>query len=72
MQERTKESVLMKRIRALLFLFCLSPLLAHAGGTEVVLDSAPIETTDMASLQRGVKTFVDYCLTCHSANFCLL
>jgi len=69
MQERTKESVLMKRIKILLFLFCLSPLLVHAGGTEVVLDRAPIKVTDMASLQRGVKTFVNYCLTCHSANF---
>lgn len=59
----------MKRIRVVLFLFFLSPLLSHAGGTEVVLDRAPIETTDVASLQRGVKTFVNYCLTCHSANF---
>ena len=69
MQARAEESVLMKRIRVLLFFFCLSPLLVYAGGTEVVLDRAPIQTTDISSLQRGVKTFVSYCLTCHSANF---
>jgi len=33
------------------------------------LDSAPINTTDMASLQNGAKLFVNYCLNCHSAAF---
>ena len=32
-------------------------------------DKADIDTTDQASLQRGVKYFVNYCLNCHSAAF---
>lgn len=32
-------------------------------------DKAPINTQDMASLQNGAKTFVNYCLNCHSAAF---
>jgi len=69
MQARAEESVLMKRVRVLLFFFCLFSLPAYAGGIEVALDHAPIKTTDIPSLQRGAKTFVNYCLTCHSANF---
>ncbi len=69
MQARTEESDLMKRIRILLFFFCLFPLPVYAGGAAVTLDHAPIKTTDIPSLQRGAKAFVNYCLTCHSANF---
>ena len=32
-------------------------------------DKAPNNTTDLASLQRGAKLFVNYCLNCHSAAF---
>ena len=39
---------------------------AHEGPA---LDKAPVRTNDMASLQRGAKTFVNYCLNCHSASF---
>jgi ubiquinol-cytochrome c reductase cytochrome c1 subunit len=30
---------------------------------------APINTNDRASLQRGAKVFVNYCLNCHSAQY---
>ena len=40
-----------------------------AGGAAVHLDSAPINLKDTASLQRGAKTFVNYCLNCHNAQF---
>ena len=33
------------------------------------LDHAPVDIHDTASLQRGAKYFVNYCLSCHSANF---
>lgn len=39
----------------------------HAAGGTVVLDKAPIDTRDHASLQNGAKLFVNYCLNCHSA-----
>jgi ubiquinol-cytochrome c reductase cytochrome c1 subunit len=49
-------------------LICL-PLAAGAAEEEVHLDHAPINTHDIASLQRGARTFVNYCLNCHSANY---
>lgn len=33
------------------------------------LDHAPIDPTNQASLQRGAKVFVNYCLSCHSAAY---
>ena len=59
----------MRRKRVLLFFLCLVPLTAFASGSKVTLDQAPIRLTDILSLQRGVQTFVNYCLTCHSADF---
>jgi len=41
---------------------------AHAS-SEVHLDKAPIDLGDKQSLQRGARTFVNYCLGCHSASF---
>ena len=46
-----------------------------SGGTavfaseEVALDTAPINLKDQASLQRGAKNFVNYCMNCHNASF---
>jgi ubiquinol-cytochrome c reductase cytochrome c1 subunit len=31
-------------------------------------DKAPSNLSDQQSLQRGAKTFVTYCLACHSAQ----
>jgi ubiquinol-cytochrome c reductase cytochrome c1 subunit len=39
---------------------------ASEGGVQ--LDSAPTEPTDVVSLQRGARTFANYCLNCHSAS----
>ena len=41
---------------------------AHASA-EAHLDKAPINLGDKESLQRGAKTFVTYCMGCHSASF---
>ena len=35
----------------------------------VELPRAPIDLTDNQSLQRGARTFTNYCLNCHSANY---
>jgi ubiquinol-cytochrome c reductase cytochrome c1 subunit len=40
--------------------------MASEGG--VRLDTAPINQTDVASLQSGARTFANYCLNCHSAS----
>ena len=40
---------------------------ANEGGPE--LDHVRVDLQDQASLQRGAKMFVNYCLSCHSANY---
>jgi ubiquinol-cytochrome c reductase cytochrome c1 subunit len=40
-----------------------------AAAAEIHFDHAPINLNDQASLQRGAKIFVNYCLGCHSAAF---
>jgi ubiquinol-cytochrome c reductase cytochrome c1 subunit len=58
----------MKRL-GLLGMLLLVPTLAVAAETELKLDHAPIDTHDNESLQRGARTFVNYCLNCHSASY---
>jgi ubiquinol-cytochrome c reductase cytochrome c1 subunit len=55
-------------MKGLLLLVFLWPGLALAS-SEVHLDRAPIDVTDAASIQRGARTFVNYCLNCHSAQY---
>ncbi|MFT7235264.1 MAG: ubiquinol-cytochrome c reductase cytochrome c1 subunit [Methylophagaceae bacterium] len=43
------------------------PIFAASG--QVHLDSVEIDLSDKASLQRGAKTFMNYCLSCHSAAY---
>jgi len=45
-----------------------APALAPAAETGVKLDRVEIDTTDVVSLQSGARTFVNYCLNCHSAS----
>ena len=40
-----------------------------AGGSDANLDSASINLSDRQSLQRGARTFVNYCLSCHGASY---
>lgn len=52
--------------KLILMLGLLLPLVAVANeGAD--LDKAPINAANQASLQRGAKVFVNYCLSCHSA-----
>lgn len=53
-----------KTLVALVFLVLPSLTLAAAGG--FALHPAPIDLRDQASLQRGAKLFVNYCMGCHS------
>ncbi|TNF37244.1 MAG: cytochrome c1, partial [Gammaproteobacteria bacterium] len=50
-------------------LFIAFPLLANAAGGGVHLDHAPIDLKDTESLKRGANSFVNYCLSCHSASY---
>jgi ubiquinol-cytochrome c reductase cytochrome c1 subunit len=49
------------------FLILLFPLAASAASEEK-LDRAPIDPQDTVSIQRGAQVFVNYCLSCHSAE----
>lgn len=44
----------------------VSPAAMASGGAR--LDTAPIDQTDVISLQSGARTFANYCLNCHSAS----
>ncbi len=55
-------------MKKLLLLLAILPSLAFANA-EVHLDKAPIDASNHESLQRGARTFVNYCLNCHSANY---
>jgi ubiquinol-cytochrome c reductase cytochrome c1 subunit len=58
-------SKLLTRLTALVLL--LGPL--GAGAQEVPLDRWPADrANDLAALQNGAHTFVNYCLNCHGAN----
>ncbi|MGD8514650.1 MAG: cytochrome c1 [Granulosicoccaceae bacterium] len=51
------------------FILAVAPGLVIAAGGGAHLDHANIDLHDKASLQRGAKLFVNYCLNCHSANY---
>lgn len=57
-------------MKKILIALMLAPVLAFAS-SEVKLDRLPsTDKAEMAiSLQRGVRTFVNYCLNCHSAAY---
>jgi ubiquinol-cytochrome c reductase cytochrome c1 subunit len=54
--------------KVLLLVGLLLPALVMANES-VRLDHAPIDPNNQASLQRGARTFVNYCLSCHSAAY---
>ena len=46
-----------------------SSLALAAGGQGIKLEKAHVDITDKASLQRGARLFVNYCMGCHSLQF---
>ncbi len=59
----------MSKFIAALLLAWLPLVVLGAGGSGVTLEEANIDPRDKASLQRGARLFVNYCLSCHSAAF---
>jgi ubiquinol-cytochrome c reductase cytochrome c1 subunit len=51
------------------FSVAMTPLAAWASEGGYRLDRAPINPTDLVSLQSGARTFVNYCLNCHGAQY---
>ena len=61
-------------MKKLLIALFLAPLGLAASGVCVAeegyrLDRSPNDTRDIVSLQAGARTFVNYCLGCHSLQF---
>lgn len=47
----------------------LTPWALRASEAGTRLQTAPVLSQDLASLQNGAKLFVNYCLNCHSASY---
>jgi ubiquinol-cytochrome c reductase cytochrome c1 subunit len=58
----------MKRLIAVLVLVLL-PAQGFAAASSYPLDNANIDLSDKASLQRGAKYYVNYCMGCHSLGY---
>ena len=63
-------------MRRLLFALVLAPALLIAAVSPAVgseagyrLERSPHDPNDLVSLQAGARTFVNYCLNCHAAQF---
>ena len=61
----------MKTLILALFLGFVSTTssLAMSASGGIHLDEVEIDLSDKASLQRGAKTFMNYCLSCHEASY---
>ena len=55
-------------MKALIAILALAAPLAFAAEDPVRLDAARIDPRDVASLQAGARSFVNYCMNCHSAG----
>jgi len=58
----------MKKLLAVLLLASL-PVLAIADEHGSELESVDIDVSDKVAMQDGARTFVNYCMGCHSAKF---
>ena len=59
----------MKALRALLVLLAAIPAAAPAAEEGYPLQKANADVSNLASLQRGARNFVNYCQGCHSAKY---
>src|SRR5215510_13820887 len=56
-------------MRTLLAALAFVPALVLASEAGYRLDRSPHNPHDLVSLQAGARTFVNYCLNCHGAQF---
>lgn len=56
-------------MRTLFAILLFVPLMAMGAEAGYRLDRSPHEPTDLVSLQAGAKTYVNYCLGCHGAQY---
>jgi len=56
-------------MKRLLLALAFLPVAAWASEAGYPLDRAPIDPKNLLSLQAGARTFVNYCLNCHGAQY---
>jgi ubiquinol-cytochrome c reductase cytochrome c1 subunit len=56
-------------LKSLLAALLFVPALAAAAGPALALDRSPHDPRDLVSLQSGARTFVNYCMNCHGAQY---
>ena len=56
-------------MKKLLLVALFAPLAAIGSEAGYPLDRSPHDPRDLVSLQSGARTFVNYCLGCHSAQY---
>ena len=56
-------------MKKILFLLLLLPLVAAGSEEGYRLDASPHDVRDLVSLQSGARTYINYCLGCHSAQY---
>ncbi|MGH7604008.1 MAG: cytochrome c1 [Burkholderiales bacterium] len=56
-------------MKRLLLVLAFVPVVALASEAGEALDPAPIDARDLVSLQSGARTFVNYCVNCHGAQY---
>jgi ubiquinol-cytochrome c reductase cytochrome c1 subunit len=56
-------------MKKLLLIALFAPLAAIGSEAGYPLDRSPHDPRDLVSLQSGARTFVNYCLGCHSAQY---
>ncbi len=59
----------MKKLFVALVIAAMPALALGAGGVEYPLDKVEIDLTDKAAMQDGARTFANYCMGCHSAQY---
>lgn len=58
-----------RRFLFALYSFALLAPLPLFSAEDIKLDRAAVDLRDTISLQQGAKTFINYCLHCHSASY---
>jgi ubiquinol-cytochrome c reductase cytochrome c1 subunit len=56
-------------MKALLLLLLVLPGMVAAAATGYRLDRSPHDPRDVVSLQAGARTYINYCLGCHSLQY---
>jgi cytochrome c1 len=59
----------MKKVLLAVLIFLPGSAIASGGETPIPLDAMEPNLEDQASLQRGAKTYLNYCMGCHSLKY---